>query len=263
VASYTVANHELDRQMFKMLYHNGLEIQAQGIECAEHTMAYMEGVYGEANSWMYMLNGDPSMKIRTHGPLINDWLVLIPEQIPIEPDWPLNIQVMTGEGVPIPDAIFSIYKPGGTRDEEDEVFDNRYTDANGEATIPVSAQSTGYVYFSIRDGSGHAVVDSIPVADEGTAAPPIGQAAMNFWAEPSVVNGSTTLRLSQNLGRDVEITIYNVAGRVVRKLDMGQGMQSALWDGRNDAGQRVSSGVYLARITDQEHSFSARMVMVR
>jgi hypothetical protein len=51
-------------------------------------------------------------------------------------------------------------------------------------------------------------------------------------------------------GADVEITVYNVAGREVRKLVSGfqpGGRQFTAWDGRDDAGVMMTRGVYFVR----------------
>jgi len=54
----------------------------------------------------------------------------------------------------------------------------------------------------------------------------------------------------------VTIQIYSVTGQLVRTLKIGQKdsgeyvskAKAAHWDGRNDAGERVASGVYFYRI---------------
>ena len=50
---------------------------------------------------------------------------------------------------------------------------------------------------------------------------------------------------------DVEILIYNTVGTLVRTLDEGDkgaGQHTTLWDGRNDDGEKVSSGVYFYQL---------------
>jgi hypothetical protein len=48
-----------------------------------------------------------------------------------------------------------------------------------------------------------------------------------------------------------KLTIYDVAGRVVRRIDLPcerPGRYSATWNGRNDRGQEVASGVYFCSL---------------
>jgi hypothetical protein len=70
---------------------------------------------------------------------------------------------------------------------------------------------------------------------------------------------------------DVTVNIYNVAGQLIRTLELGHREagsytvkeRAAYWDGRNITGERVASGVYFYNI--QSGSFHAikRMVIVK
>jgi len=68
----------------------------------------------------------------------------------------------------------------------------------------------------------------------------------------------------------VVISIYDVNGRIVRKLDLGNkeaGIyasrdKAAYWDGRNDSGERVSSGVYFYQIQSGRFSKVMKLVVV-
>jgi flagellar hook assembly protein FlgD len=65
---------------------------------------------------------------------------------------------------------------------------------------------------------------------------------------------------------EVKVTIYDVRGRLVRKLVDGEkepGWYQVHWDGRNDRGQMVGSGVYLYRIEAGEFVSTKKMVLVR
>jgi hypothetical protein len=65
----------------------------------------------------------------------------------------------------------------------------------------------------------------------------------------------------------LQIQIYNISGQLVRTLEIGRqdtGIyldknNAAYWDGRNDAGERIASGVYFYRI--QADTFSAERKM--
>ncbi len=51
--------------------------------------------------------------------------------------------------------------------------------------------------------------------------------------------------------RGCELTVHDVAGRVVRRLDGGAlpaGRHPIAWDARDDGGRRVPAGVYLVRL---------------
>ncbi len=69
----------------------------------------------------------------------------------------------------------------------------------------------------------------------------------------------------------VKIHIYDVAGYLVRTLDLGtkpvgnylSREQAAYWDGRNDMGEGVSSGVYFYTLATGDYQTTRRMIVTR
>ncbi len=67
-------------------------------------------------------------------------------------------------------------------------------------------------------------------------------------------------------GAEVRLTIYDLAGRVVRTLVTGLeqgGEHVAVWHGRDDAGRAVGSGVYFYRLVVGDESIERKMVMLK
>jgi len=80
-----------------------------------------------------------------------------------------------------------------------------------------------------------------------------------YRAVPNPFSASTSFayEVTNGDGANVEITVYNVAGRQVRKLVSGvqaAGRHTVTWDGRTDSGEAVTRGVYFVRtlITGQD-----------
>ncbi len=70
-------------------------------------------------------------------------------------------------------------------------------------------------------------------------------------AYPNPFNPVTTLRYDLPANSRVRLTIYDVMGREVRTLLQGveePGYHQVFWDGTDDRGRPVGSGVYLYRI---------------
>ncbi len=68
---------------------------------------------------------------------------------------------------------------------------------------------------------------------------------------PNPFNASTTLQYELAEAGQVELVVYGLTGSAVRRLVsawQGAGIHSAVWDGRNDDGLSVASGLYLARL---------------
>jgi hypothetical protein len=72
-----------------------------------------------------------------------------------------------------------------------------------------------------------------------------------YPAFPNPFNPTTTIRYDLSEGTRVSLTIYDITGAKVRTLVddfQTQGEKSVQWDGRNDQGRIVSSGVYFYRM---------------
>ena len=64
---------------------------------------------------------------------------------------------------------------------------------------------------------------------------------------------------------DTEI-VFDLAGRLVRTLSSGEvlsGSHASIWDGCDDNGDLVPSGVYLARVTTTIGTATERMIVLR
>ncbi len=71
-------------------------------------------------------------------------------------------------------------------------------------------------------------------------------------ASPNPFNPQTTLSYEMAANGHCELIVHDLAGRAVRHLvsaDVPAGRHEAVFDGRDDRGQRLSSGVYLVRFT--------------
>jgi len=64
----------------------------------------------------------------------------------------------------------------------------------------------------------------------------------------------------------VNLRIYDILGRKVRTLvseHISSGYKSVLWDGKNDSGKDVASGIYFYRIEVGEFTASKKMVILK
>jgi hypothetical protein len=115
------------------------------------------------NAWMYLLLGDPDMKIRTKNP--HTLMIKIPEEIEISKFCELPISVLDELGNPVPNALLGLWKPAeqGRPNHEGETWVNGYTDEKGSITLPNTALTEGELYCPVEDGAGNAVFETIQV----------------------------------------------------------------------------------------------------
>ncbi len=86
---------------------------------------------------------------------------------------------------------------------------------------------------------------------------------------PNPFNPETWIPFELSRDADVTVRIYGLDGKVVRKLDLGyQPMgeyrareSAAYWDGRNDIGERVASGLYVYELAAGDQRAVRRMVI--
>jgi hypothetical protein len=84
---------------------------------------------------------------------------------------------------------------------------------------------------------------------------------------PNPFNPSTTVHFTLPAAMPVTATVYSVTGARVRLLAADEpfepGDNRLVWNGRNDRGSVVASGVYFVRITTQVGAKVARAVLLK
>jgi hypothetical protein len=86
---------------------------------------------------------------------------------------------------------------------------------------------------------------------------------------PNPFNPSTTIRYDIPSDSDsvpVRLLVYDLRGRLIRTLvdeDRVPGRSQVHWDGRDNRGKSVSSGVYLYRIEAGDYFYTRKMIVVR
>jgi hypothetical protein len=81
---------------------------------------------------------------------------------------------------------------------------------------------------------------------------------------PNPFNPSTTISFSLPRDMTVDLVVYSMQGRPVRRLLQGRrdaGTHQVVWDGTDEFGREVPSGIYLTRIVTED-GVDARKVML-
>lgn len=84
---------------------------------------------------------------------------------------------------------------------------------------------------------------------------------------PNPFNPSTSIEFTVNRRMPVTLSVYNILGQHVMTLvdqrETAAGNHRVVWNGRNEAGQQVSSGVYLVRLQAGTQLFTKRILLLK
>jgi hypothetical protein len=121
---------------------------------------------------------------------------------------------------------------------------------------PSSDQEVVFNAFTFIPEGGPTAADFLPVVLKSYL----------MEARPNPFNPTTTIGYTMVADGFAEIVIYDIRGRLIRTLVSGyatEGFNQVTWDGRNDAGSRVASGVYLYQLRTGSMVETKKMVMVK
>ena len=102
-----------------------------------------------------------------------------------------------------------------------------------------------------------------PVSVEDEMLPAVTELRRNY---PNPFNPDTIIEFSLKEEAEVRIVVYNLKGHMVRTLQDGimkAGNHRLHWDGTDNRGRSLSSGVYLYRMTAGDYDKTNRMILVK
>ncbi|MDE0022537.1 MAG: hypothetical protein OXT69_14300 [Candidatus Poribacteria bacterium] len=143
------------------------------------------------------------------------------------------------------------------------------------AEIPVTLTADQYarvnnpflLRFVVSSGTTRWYVNT-PAVIVPRATPNVPRLSPNF---PNPFNPETWIPFQLTEGTHALIDIYDMRGRLIRRLDLGYREagyyhttgEAAYWDGRNGFGEPVSSGTYFYRFRAGSFSSTGRMTIIK
>ena len=129
------------------------------------------------------------------------------------------------------------------------------------ATIRIEAPGAdnGLIYVSVQQEGADLVsgVNDLAAADR----------FMVKQNAPNPFNPMTTIEFAVPEAATVHLKVFDLHGRLVRTLiggrSYGAGWHQAVWNGSNDAGLQVATGVYFYRFTAGEFGETRRMLLIK
>ena len=165
-----------------------------------------------------------------------------------------------------PGVTFSWFVNDELQTETSLIFNVSFT-VNGSHEIKGVGSKNGYDYYRIWwvEISGGTEADDI-----------ITSAIKLFQNIPNPFNPSTTIsfELNTETTEDTELVIYNLKGQRIRQFSIfpeqsqtpygaGNGQSSIIWDGTDENGKKVTSGIYLYKLTSGAYSETRKALMLK
>lgn len=101
---------------------------------------------------------------------------------------------------------------------------------------------------------------------EGEGVEDLLPAQINLSAYPNPFRISTTIKFTHTFAAQEHIEIYNLKGQLVRTLDIKKGagnISSVLWQGEDETGKKLTSGIYLLRLSNGENNSTHKLMLLK
>ena len=162
----------------------------------------------------------------------------------------------------------------GTIPPHGSAFVRNTTDADGNSSIEVDAELVSFLSITAGTATENAAGKTLDLTIDFSAAwaaakPLAARPLANSLSQnyPNPFNPETTIPYDLSSEAIVSLTIYNIAGQVVRKLVDGEslaaGQYQAVWDGRSGSGASVASGMYFYLLHAGDYVAKRKMVLLR
>ncbi len=156
--------------------------------------------------------------------------------------------------------IYDISFPGDSEDQL-EGYTSNDMDGNGNPELLIAVEDGDSLqprFYLLEAANGGTVVKTKPMT-----------LVQNYTLNqnyPNPFNPTTEISFTLKKSGKVSITIYNALGRKVRTLvneSKAPGTYKVMWDGTNDAGVRVPSGVYYYSMHVNNFKSTRQMVLMK
>ncbi len=191
----------------------------------------------------------------------------------LQPGEPIKIRASLTNGGAVPAATmeYIVEDPNGrivTIDESSSAAFGmaEYTETMTPGNYIITAIATGTDDFPFKRIIREAVwvEGGDTVMDTEVAPEPVTEYAITN--NPNPFNPETSINFSLPQASDVNITIYNMLGQKVKTLvdePMDAGTHSRVWNGKDDQGRSVGSGIYLYRMKADNFQQTKRMLLLK
>jgi len=168
-------------------------------------------------------------------------------------------------GIPSRDNPSRVLSGGGLNHYKDGTMTS-YSTVNGlldNSVLSVAVSPNGTVWAQTEKGLSR-FGNIIPTGVKSSQDIPKELSIRGNYPNP--FNPSTIIEFTSPSSGKASLVVYDIMGRKVRELVSGQvsaGARTVQWDGRDDSGKVVSSGIYFARLIMGKSIVVKKMLMVK
>jgi hypothetical protein len=195
----------------------------------------------------------------------------------------LSVDALGVVGGDAPVAHFTLTDPASVSLEVRNAADGRVLSHRSTGVLPAGVQDLPLTAADLAGSAGTADLvlrvsavsryDHGPTASAqasfrasgGTVQAPNTAMLMGSWPNPVREGAHIAFALPQGAAARASLGVFDAAGRRVRSVPgpFVSGMNSVMWDGNDDSGHPVRSGLYFYRLDADNVHLSHRMVVVR
>ena len=155
------------------------------------------------------------------------------------------------------DSLFS------SIDDENFVTDITYTDGDVEWNQEYFYRVSAYLgYWTDQSNTTSIILGSLDINEDQ----PLAESYKVYQNFPNPFNPTTTISYKLPKDSHVQITIYDMMGRLVKNLISGyhiSGYRTIKWDATNNKGESVSTGMYLYVVDAGEFKQARKMLFIK
>lgn len=260
--SYTIPNHDYIKNIYIYLYDDGVFRIGEAINSSTVDIINVHGSIGIANAKMYIWFGDPAIDTWTFDTASEPGILQITDPANVTPGNQDIAITVTDGGSPVQGVNVTL-TDGVDMNGGMTCYEEGLTNSSGVATINITVPPSGTMHVGAFLHDYRYDIDQFPIygvgvgEQEGTV--PVLSLGLPY---PNPILENASLGFSVPFNGNVEITVYDVAGRMVETILSGaveSGNHSLLWA----PGVEITSGVYFIRLKTAEGTLTRQAMVIR